>query len=42
MFCVFFLIGSWQCQLCNARITGTDILKAAVLPEHMDVVTVPQ
>lgn len=30
--------GSWQCQLCEARVKGLDISKVAVLTEHMDVV----
>ncbi|XP_065660974.1 zinc finger protein ubi-d4 B isoform X1 [Hydra vulgaris] len=28
--------GSWQCQLCEARVKGDDVRKVAVLPEHMD------
>lgn len=29
--------GSWQCQLCEARVKGQDLTKVAVLPQHMDV-----
>lgn len=29
--------GSWQCQLCEARVKGKDVSKVAVLPQHMDI-----
>ena len=33
--------GSWSCQLCAARISGEDINKVAVLPQHMNIVKPP-
>jgi len=30
--------GSWQCQLCEARVKGTDFSNVSVLSDHMDVV----
>lgn len=29
--------GSWQCQLCEARVKGKDISSVAVLTQHMDI-----